>query len=54
MPKFVVTMKWGGETRRIEAENLRAAQDKAFAIFGPYTVIQVRESREHPDAQGKP
>lgn len=58
MTTFVVTLK-GGVVRRIKANDLREAQDKALGIFGAWIVIEVRESREHPDpehvyAQGKP
>lgn len=50
MPKFIVTMKWGAR-KCIEADDLRAAQDKALRIYGPYVVIYVQESREHPDPE---
>lgn len=44
MSAYIVTTKWG-QRHRIQATDLRAAQDKALAIFGPWVVILVQEAR---------
>lgn len=46
MNEYLVTFRWPHSAKRIiRADSLSEAQDKAFARFGPYTVIMVQERR---------